>query len=245
MLDGRRNAPPGHVEREMTRMFRARERDGVPQWDLPHYLVPLHWDGRKMNAGPGHCISPAEHPDNYPLLLSGLAEEDAREQAASAAAGGTPTLYGYMLVVEAHGVEHGPGGSELEERRFQRDRVERRFHQRPDAEEECMVLAADIDGRFWQARRKRSEPRRIVRTFWPGIGEVAVSKDPSFAGVAFPSGGFPRLLVALVKVAGVVLHGDRLEFGGQDAAVVDLSAARSSRPDGSVSVAQSDKAPVS
>ncbi|MEU4576055.1 hypothetical protein [Nonomuraea sp. NPDC023979] len=218
----RRNAPPGHVEREMMRLFRSRERNGVPQWDLPHLFVPLRWDGSRMSAGPAHQIEVTTRPNAYPDLLAGLASDDAHEQARLAREGEEPTLYGYMLLQEMYSVEHSPAtATPLEERRWKRDSAERRYHERPDARESCMVLAADIDGRYWQAIRFRHTPKQVRRMFWQSVDSPCISKSREHRGARFPGGISTMTMMRIAKALAMVLYGDQVRAPA-DAEVVSL-----------------------
>lgn len=219
----RRNAPPGHVEREMTRLHRARELNGVAQWDLPHYLVPVHWDGRKLWTGSAHEIPHDVHPKDHPNLYARLSGEDAEPQAAMVREGRAATLYGYMLVAEMFGISVDLDvATQLDRRRYQRDTAERRYHERPDAQESCMVMAADIDGRFWRATRYRSEPKRLLREFWQGPDALCITKDARRKGARFPEGASTLILTRIATALAVVLYGDRRGQSAGGADVVPL-----------------------
>lgn len=228
----RRNAPPGHIEREMTRLLRSRELNGVPQWDLPHGVVTVHWDGRRMWSDEPHVITLSTHPDEIPKRLMQIGQETTEAQFELVERGQSPTLYAFMVVMETHKVVHNPRtASEYDAARMRRDRIQRRFHERPDAIETCDVMAADIDGRFWLADRARHEPRRIQRRFWPGRDVGCVTKDKQWAGAQWPTGQLARMVAAVATVAAVMLHGDRMpspiDLAAGDGGVIPLRADQS------------------
>ncbi|MEV8636889.1 hypothetical protein AB0395_35135 [Streptosporangium sp. NPDC051023] len=223
----RRNAPPGHIEREMTRLIRSREHEGEPVWDLPHGLVAVHWDGQRMWAGEKHIIPLSVLPDAIPEKLMRLAGQETEPQRDMIEAGQQPTLYAFMLVSESHKVLHDPRtATEFDAVRMRRDRVERRFRERADAIETCDVMAADIDRRFWMAERRRDLPRRISRRFWPGPDAGCISKDKDYVGAQFPGGQFVRTVVGLAMTTAVMLHGDRLPSPAGSGAVIPLRGGR-------------------
>lgn len=133
------------------------------EWDSLHCFMTLHWDGEKLSAGTYAAIDPGIDPPDYPKVMAGIAAERRREHP------GNPA-YAYLLQIEAFGVvEPGPDAGEAERERYDRDRIGRTFHQRPDAVESAIAWCADVHGRVWSAAKRRSEPGVIHEHFYaPG-----------------------------------------------------------------------------
>lgn len=127
-------------------------RDG---WDQPHELISLHWRDGKIEVGTLSVIDTSMPPDMYPAVIAKAAREEI-------AAESLQTLFAYLLVIEVHGVRALPDDASAAEReQFDRDRRERRFHARPDAEEIAVAWCADIYGRLWSSARRRTDPDKI------------------------------------------------------------------------------------
>ena len=69
------------------------------------------------------------------------------------------SLAGAFLTFEAWGVvEPGPDAPVADRARYTRDRVERRFSERPDRKETAMALCVDVWGRAYGVATVRGEP---------------------------------------------------------------------------------------
>lgn len=157
------------------------------EWDSLHCFITLHWDGEKLRAGAFVAIDPGIDPAEYPALMVKAAAEQQQKHPEAPA-------YAYLLQIEAFGVtEPGPDAGEAEREQYDRDRIGRTFHKRPDAEESVIVWCADVHGRVWAAAERRSEPGVIHEHFYaPG---------------KTPGGQMVRGLLAVAYATGVKAYG--------------------------------------
>jgi hypothetical protein len=131
------------------------------EWDSLHCFQTLHWDGEKLSVGTYAAIDPGIDPPDYPALMTGIAAKRQDEHPEAPA-------YAYLLQIEGFGVvEPAPDAGEAEREQFNRDRLSRNFHARPDAIESAMAYCADIHGRLWSAAKVRSRPDVIEEHFYP------------------------------------------------------------------------------
>lgn len=141
------SAPPRDVFAAAARLAIERH----DEWDAPHAFETLHWDGAKLTTMTYACIMQDMPPARYPQVMAGLAREELEKHPVDPA-------YGYLLQVESFGVsEPGPGASEAEREQYERDRIGRTFHERPDAVEVCQSWAVDVHGRLWAATKRRGD----------------------------------------------------------------------------------------
>ncbi len=258
-----RNAPPGLVEKHIRRLLKTRRpggsldpetrsrralghpdgRDSEPMlWDLPSQLAMLYWDGYKMTMGEPHVVPLNVAPADIPTVLISAAREwtfeylqrgpSAQPTAFGDACG--PVPYGFVFVYEAFGVLYDPDTDDTFERhRLNRDRRERRFHERPDAMESCQAMAVDVDLRFWKVVIDRAAPRSPRWVYWPSLDAGGQTKCPHHVGVRVPGGAFPKTLIAMAAATAHFLYGDPLPVDVQTPAplapVADLRAARRDR----------------
>lgn len=149
-------------------------------WDQPHRLVSLVWDGHRLNLGTVAIITPDVSPDLYARVIAEFAEKET----AALDRGG---LYGYALQIEGYAVvEPTTGATSAERRQFDSDRFNRRLNTRPDAVEQAMAYAADIHGRAWSATVRRDEPG-IQETFHRP-GEIGGRFITSLLAAAYATG---------------------------------------------------------
>jgi hypothetical protein len=157
------------------------------EWDAPHWFQTLHWDGTALTCRTCACIMPDIDPLGYPKVMAGIAREELEKYPDDPA-------YGYLLQIEGFGVTQPPAGAaEAEREQFDRDRIGRTFHERPDAVEAAYAYAADIHGRVWCATHTRADPDRIDEAFYPP-GRT-------------PAGQMIRGLIAVAYGTGVIGHG--------------------------------------
>jgi hypothetical protein len=164
------------------------------EWDAPHAFETLHWDGEKLRTMTYLCIMNDVDPPKYPALMARAALEELEKHPDDPA-------YGYLLQVESHGVSKpGPQASEAEREQYERDRLGRTFHKRPDAVEVCQVWAADVHGRLWSATKRRGDESGYIHevfyqpgrapggTAIRGLLEVAYATGMSAWGLPGPQG---------------------------------------------------------
>lgn len=161
------------------------------QWDSPHHLFSLLWDGTRISYGAAAMITPDVPPAHYPAIIERFAQEEMDRQQTA----GENTLYGYALQIEAHAVVGpGPQATAAEQLRYQADRIGRTFHQRPDAVEVATVMCADIHGRMWQATKRRPQPDEIEEQY----------TAPS--AVKRPHGQMVGAVLDAALLTGILLH---------------------------------------
>jgi len=120
------------------------------QWDSLHQFMILGWDGQQVSCRVLAGIDPAVDPDQYPMMLAGLAGQHLEEHP------GEPP-YAYLLQIEGWAAE-GPGP---------------RPSLRPDRIEIAVAVCADIDGRLWACEKRRDRPGEIAEYF-SASGEIQV-----------------------------------------------------------------------
>ncbi|GIH91984.1 hypothetical protein ACFFMN_33750 [Planobispora siamensis] len=150
------------IDQSILADYAARLLDTRTDWDIPHEFHTLHWDGERLRTGTLTMIDPSVPPSAYPHLMASTSGKEAAEQCKA----GERTLYGYALIVEAHSVKEPADPSPEEAARFTRDRIERRFHERPDAVEIAGVHLVDIHDRMWVATRERASGK-VEHHFYP------------------------------------------------------------------------------
>jgi hypothetical protein len=175
--------PPREVFADITR----KTIEDHDEWDSPHCFMTLHWDGERLTTGTYACIIPGIDPGDYPALMRKAAADRQQEHPDDPACA-------YLLQIEAFGVIYpGPDAGETEREQFDRDRIARTFHKRPDAIESAIAWCADIHGRTWTAAQRRSEPGVIHEHFYaPGRS---------------PGGWMLRGLLAVAYATGVTAYG--------------------------------------
>lgn len=176
--------PPNEVLAAETRRLVA---DLHTEWDAPHQFVTLHWDGQTISYGTVACIMADLHPTRYPQVMARMVLEQTQRRH-------LPPMCACALQIECFGVtEPGPDASAAERAQYQRDRVGRTFHQRPDAVESAVAWCADPYGFLWSAAKTRRDPTKIVESFYqpgqapaPGgqmvAGVLAAARLPVVAG---------------------------------------------------------------
>lgn len=152
--------PPNEVLAAETRRLVTDLHD---EWDAPHQFVTLRWDGERISYGVVACLMLDIHPAQYPQIMAGFVREQSRRR-------DLPPMCACAVQVESHGVtEPGPDASVAERLAYDRDRVGRTFHQRPDAIESADAWCADSYGFLWSAAKRRDDPRTIIERFYkPG-----------------------------------------------------------------------------
>lgn len=161
------------------------------EWDSLHQFVTLNWDSEKIAPGVVVAIDPSIHPGRYPDLMSKAALDAINDQQSK----GRRTLYAFLLQFEAHTlITPSDDASDQEREQYNRDRLARTFHKRPDAVEACVAYCVDIHGRLWTAAKRRPEPDEVHEHFYA-----------SPAGA--PGGAFVTALRAVAQLAGTALHG--------------------------------------
>lgn len=137
------------------------------EWDSLHCFMTLHWDGEKLLPRTYAAIDPGIDPPDYPALMAGIASKELEKNP------GDPA-YAYLLQIEGFGViAPAKDASEAEREQFDRDRIGRNFHSRPDAIESAYAYCADVHGRMWVAAKRRDRPGEISEDFYPpgkGLG---------------------------------------------------------------------------
>lgn len=185
--------PPRDVVAEFVASQLA-QRDG---WDQPHLFAGIHAaEGDKLTVSTLVGIHPSIHPTSYPDLLAGAAGKIVGEQPEQA-----PDLLGFLLEFEAHVVVAPADPTSREAEDFARDRAERRFHQRPDAQEVAAVYFIDVHRRMWVATHYRS------------TGQVRNTFYPDFGAPEAPGGSFVRALGLCAAAAASVLYGATIPAG--------------------------------
>ncbi|GII88235.1 hypothetical protein Ssi03_62250 [Sphaerisporangium siamense] len=165
-------------------------------WDMPHELITLLWDGENIAFGTVAVIDTTIHPSMYSDVMMKLAHEAISDQVERSE---PPTLYGFMLAVEAHAVATPKDDAPAAEHaQFQRDRLGRTFHQRPDAVEIASIWCVDVHRRMWTAMRRRPAPQVIEREFFPDVATPTGR---------VPGGTFVAGLRAAATAVAVALYG--------------------------------------
>ncbi|MEV8636552.1 hypothetical protein AB0395_33385 [Streptosporangium sp. NPDC051023] len=173
----------------------AQQLDAHTAWDSLHEFRTLHWDGEQLTTGTLAAIAPSVPPDAYPGLMTDVAKGEILKQQEKS----EHTLHAFSLMFEAHAVMHDSAQATAEENaRFQRDRLERRFHQREDAVEVLGVYLVDIHGRLWTGTKRRDtgkveqhyypDPARtpIGGSFIHGLRAVAANTRATLHGLPMP-----------------------------------------------------------
>lgn len=162
------------------------------EWDAPHEFVSLVWDGSKLGYATMAMISTDVHPRDYPRHMARLGRE------AVLAWDPERPLIGFMLIVEAYEVVPPVEPTPEEAARLDRDRRERRFHERLDSVEIAMAMCAGLDGRLWSATKRRPNPDDIAMEFWAD----AQAFDPNGP---IPGGAFFAGITAVAQAAAQLL----------------------------------------
>ncbi|HEX3962154.1 MAG TPA: hypothetical protein VHZ03_36920 [Trebonia sp.] len=152
------------------------------EWDSLHCFMTLHWDGESLRPGTYAAIDPGIDPPDYPALMAKIAREELEKNP------GDPA-YAYLLQIEGFGViAPGPDASETEREQFDRDRLGRTFHRRPDAIESAFAYCADVHGRMWAATKTRSKPDVIEENFYPPGKHLSGQMIRGLLTVAYTTG---------------------------------------------------------
>ncbi|HMH89683.1 MAG TPA: hypothetical protein VK586_01230 [Streptosporangiaceae bacterium] len=138
------------------------------EWDVPHEFLTLHWDGSRVVPRLVAAILLDMPAPAIPGIMASMAAEQ-RDR------GPGDLACGYLLRIEEFGVTLPAGGfpTAAERERFQADRRNRTFHQRPDAVEAATAWVAAPNGRLWSATHTRDDPSRIMESAYaPGLGRM-------------------------------------------------------------------------
>jgi hypothetical protein len=154
-------------------------------WDGMHQFMVLVSDEGTITPRVIGVIDPALHPDLYPKFIAKLAWEDVQGMK-----DGDLSPVAYLLQIEAYGVTMPPPGNMTpeEEAELSRARRDRTFHQRPDAQETCMALCADVRGRIYQVTKFRADGRIEEEQIAPGDYTVGGQMAQALRAVAHATG---------------------------------------------------------
>jgi hypothetical protein len=201
-----RNAPADAI-RDVVRPYVEGD-----DWDRPHHLLVICWDGEKAWIDQDSQAPLTMHPDRIDLFIRSRSQHAFERHLAAAEQGAAPTLYAVAYVLESHLVHDlGPDASEWEQARLLRDRRERRFHERDDAVECRTAWAADIDGRLHCLALRADRPDEIACQTLNADG----SGDGDIAAV---TGHVVLWARAAAITNGILLHGDPMPTPGQPSA---------------------------
>lgn len=136
-----------------------RRLDAHDAWDGLHQFAILRWKGgQEFACSTLAVIDPRMHARDYPDAMQQIASEHMRRFPAE-----RPDAF--LLEFEGWGViAPAEDASDEEKTQFDRDRLNRTFHQRPDAMEGLTVACADIYGRLWVGHKLRKPPAGLAVT---------------------------------------------------------------------------------
>ena len=142
-----------------------REAELHEDWDSLHSLQVIYRNADDTTRVTTYAaIDPAFDPGLYPVIIEGITRE-------TAAKDGPP--YALLLKIEAFGArapkDDAPAG---EKEQFERDRVNRTIHERPDAVEAVWAWAADVHGNMWAATKARGSNTVEEYAYEPGSPEA-------------------------------------------------------------------------
>jgi hypothetical protein len=168
-------------------------------WDTPHRLMAFSWDGTHIRMCGNKDIPYTFNPDHLGVLIQETAAHWTERELARIVNGHQPRLYAVALLIEVHDVIAATADdTPWEQARYQRDRRERRFHQRDDAVEKRAIHAADIDGRFYCLTLTRGRPG-LDQHVW----NRPINQQPDPADQPEPQGAVPIYVRA---VAATIAH---------------------------------------
>jgi hypothetical protein len=172
-------------------------------WDRPHRLLAICWDGTKAWIDQDSQAPLSMNPDRLGMFISRRAEMAYERHRATATEGAAPTLYAAAFVMESFSVaELGPDASQWENARMQRDRRERRYHEREDAVERRTAWVVDIDRRLHCLDVSADQPGEPMRSY-------TIQADGTADGdIRRLSGSVIRSVLGAALAWGVLLHGD-------------------------------------
>jgi hypothetical protein len=156
-------------ESEMERVIHEMLEFHGDDWDSLHAFRLLTRPEDRAEVVLHAAIDTAIDPGDYPAMLFGVIGEFGRERDPE-----DPPLVGCVLQIESFGVFEGGPTPELEEALRRRE-----LHLRPDAVEQCVVIAADASGRAWMASKDRHGGRLELK----GPDECAQVGGGLFAAV--------------------------------------------------------------
>lgn len=142
-----------------------KEAETHEDWDSLHSLQVIYRDGEDgIKVTTYAAIDPSFDPGFYPYIIEGITRE-------TAAKDGPP--YALLLTIEAFGARAPKDDAPAEEKaQFERDRVNRTIHQRPDAVEAVWAWAADVYGNMWAATKGRGSDVVEEYAYEPGSPEA-------------------------------------------------------------------------
>lgn len=159
------------LKREILAAEARRLIDDHDEWDSAHAIVTLHPDGERLRPGTWVAVMPDVDPRSYPALIAKAAVEQQARMPDDPA-------YAYAFQGEFFGMtEPPPDASVAERERFRQARVNRTFHQQPEAVEMAIAWVADIHGRSWYCSKAREGGQVEERFYTPGGGHGGAIVD--------------------------------------------------------------------
>lgn len=155
--------------------------EAFDDWDSAHTFVSYSWDGTELSIGLLAVIDPGMDPDLYPEVLADTTGKYLHDRPDDSPAA-------YMLQFEGFGVIEPPAtASAAEKQAFQEARVNRTFHELPDATEYLIILVADVYGRVWQLRKNRTTGE-LSETFHHSTSMVSGIQTRGLRTIALATG---------------------------------------------------------
>lgn len=147
---------------EMTAEIRRRL-IGYDKWNSLHTFEIGYWRDGKLACDTLAVLDRGIRPPEYPRIVKDIAARRLDELADN-----LPDIF--LLSIEGFGVvKPGDDASDEVKIQFDRDRLNRHFHRRPDAMEMVSVIATDIYGRLWLGHKRRATPDDLDLEFYrPG-----------------------------------------------------------------------------
>jgi hypothetical protein len=154
-------------------------------WDRPHRLLAICWDGQKAWVDQESLAPLSMHPNRIGLFIMRRSEKAFERHKAVAEEGAVPTLYAVAFVSEGHSVaDVGPDADRWERARMRRDR---------------RAWAADIDGRTYCLALRADRPHDPMTRYTIEVDDDVRATGPVVEWVRAAAVGF-----------GVLLRGDSL-----------------------------------